>query len=111
MRKTCVFCDYPPQTKLSTYCQYHGTGSKPAKVEYAVTAAVRRGDLKPAKECVCVDCGAPARHYDHRDYNKPLEVGPVCPSCNARRGPAMGWGKVMNPSEEVRRKFHQDYGV
>jgi hypothetical protein len=37
----------------------------------------------------CVDCGAQARDYDHRDYNKPLEVDPVCRRCNLRRGPAI----------------------
>jgi hypothetical protein len=37
----------------------------------------------------CVDCGAQARDYDHRDYNKPLEVNPVCRRCNLRRGPAI----------------------
>ena len=35
----------------------------------------------------CFDCGKPAMHYDHRDYSKPLEVSPVCASCNYRRGP------------------------
>lgn len=70
------------------------TGSKPSSVEYAVVRAIRRGDLKPVRECVCVDCGAPARHYDHRDYNKPAKVEPVCKSCNARRGPAIRYGKT-----------------
>jgi hypothetical protein len=64
-------------------------GSKPASVEYAVLRAVRRGELRPIRECICVDCGAPARHYDHRDYNKPTEVEPVCYQCNHRRGPAI----------------------
>ena len=36
----------------------------------------------------CVDCGKRAEHYDHRDYTKPLEVEPVCRSCNKLRGPA-----------------------
>lgn len=30
-----------------------------------------------------------ARDYDHRDYNKPLEVEPVCHSCNMKRGPGI----------------------
>ncbi len=37
----------------------------------------------------CVDCGKKAGHYDHRDYNQPLDVQPVCESCNCRRGPAI----------------------
>jgi hypothetical protein len=36
----------------------------------------------------CVDCGAPATDYDHRNYDKPLDVDPVCHKCNCRRGPA-----------------------
>jgi len=63
------------------------TGASQANAK--VAAAVRRGDLPPAKDCKCVDCGGAARDYDHRDYNKPLEVQPVCRSCNKLRGPAL----------------------
>lgn len=55
----------------------------------AVGAAVKRGFLPRAAECVCEDCNAPAQHYDHRDYTEPLEVDPVCARCNTRRGPAL----------------------
>jgi hypothetical protein len=54
----------------------------------AVAQAVRGGMLPNAKDCRCVDCGKPARDYDHRDYGHPLTVEPVCRSCNLRRGPA-----------------------
>jgi hypothetical protein len=27
--------------------------------------------------------------YDHRDYNQPLQVEPVCSPCNISRGPAL----------------------
>lgn len=37
----------------------------------------------------CVDCGRPARIYDHRDYSKPLDVEAVCDQCNGRRGPGL----------------------
>jgi hypothetical protein len=53
--------------------------------------AIRRGLIPPAKAFACVDCGGPARDYDHRDYSKPLAVEPVCHPCNLRRGPAT-WG-------------------
>lgn len=55
----------------------------------AVHVAVAAGKLPPASSRICVDCGNPAKHYDHRDYNRPLDVQPVCRSCNARRGPAI----------------------
>lgn len=54
----------------------------------AVRKAVRSGKLAPVAGKLCVDCGAPARDYDHRDYAKPIDVEPVCRSCNHRRGPA-----------------------
>ena len=51
--------------------------------------AVKRGSLRVAKSLTCVDCGRQARDYDHRDYSRPLDVQPVCRSCNLRRGPAL----------------------
>ena len=50
--------------------------------------AVREGKLRPPTDFDCVDCGAPATGYDHRDYAKPLDVEPVCTGCNNRRGSA-----------------------
>lgn len=55
----------------------------------AVNKAVKNGILAPVKMLVCVDCGSQAQCYDHRDYNKPLEVVPVCRKCNFRRGSAI----------------------
>lgn len=54
-----------------------------------VKRAVDRGLLAPVWEKSCVDCGAPATDYDHRDYTKPLEVEPTCHRCNMRRGPGL----------------------
>jgi len=51
--------------------------------------AIKRGELPHPSTLVCVDCGRPARQYDHRDYTKPTDVAPVCRSCNCRRGPAL----------------------
>ena len=51
--------------------------------------AVRRGRLVAARTLSCVDCGKAAAVYDHRDYDRPLEVQPVCVSCNWHRGPAV----------------------
>ncbi|MCP1121595.1 hypothetical protein, partial [Robbsia andropogonis] len=59
-----------------------------------VSQAVSYGFLPRAKDCVCVDCGLPARHYDHRDYNKPLDVEPVCVSCNLQRGAAKPFARA-----------------
>jgi len=54
-----------------------------------VNKMVRDGTIPSPSQMQCVDCGKQAAHYDHRDYSKPLQVDPVCRSCNAKRGPAM----------------------
>jgi len=54
-----------------------------------VAKAVRDGLLAHPKTLLCVDCCGPATGYDHRDYNHPLRVDPICHSCNAKRGPAI----------------------
>ena len=56
----------------------------------AVAKARKKGDLPDPKTLECVDCKSPAVVYEHRDYSKPLDVEPVCISCNFRRGPAIG---------------------
>jgi hypothetical protein len=53
-----------------------------------VVRAIKSGLIPKAKTLVCVDCGNPARDYDHRHYGEPLNVVPVCRSCNLKRGPA-----------------------
>lgn len=54
-----------------------------------VAKAIRRGILAHPSKFPCADCGKAAREYDHRDYNFPLVVSPVCRGCNARRGRAI----------------------
>lgn len=52
----------------------------------AIAKEVNSGRIMAAKNYYCVDCGRPANHYDHRDYNKPLVIEPVCRKCNYDRG-------------------------
>lgn len=60
-----------------------------ANVSNIVSEAKKTGKLAILDGTTpCVDCGAPADRYDHRDYSKPLDVEPVYCSCNGRRGPA-----------------------
>lgn len=63
-----------------------------------VSIAIRHGDLKEPAKCKCVDCGEVAKHYDHRDYAKPLDVDPVCVSCNALRGMAQPFRSKILPA-------------
>lgn len=53
-----------------------------------VKEAILAGKLLPAATYKCADCGEQAEQYEHRDYSKPLEVEPVCRSCNWHRGTA-----------------------
>jgi hypothetical protein len=58
---------------------------------YAVVyREVRNGRLpKLATESIaCVDCGLRSDSYDHRNYDNPALVEPVCNHCNIKRGPA-----------------------
>ena len=67
--------------------QQRGTGKHFAGT--AVAFAIRTGKLAAPGGLCCTDCGGAAIEYDHRDYNQPLLVEPVCRSCNLKRGPAI----------------------
>src|SRR4051812_11027506 len=97
MRLTCISCEV---TLDKTRRQAHAGCCQPCanaryafplrkKAHRAVTNAVKRGALPRAKLLTCVDCGRQAHDYDHRYYAKPLDVVPVCRSCNQKRGPAI----------------------
>lgn len=85
----------------------------------AVDRAIKKGLLpKITKDTKCVDCGKRAVAYDHRDYARPLDVEPVCQSCNTKRGPAKDKTKYRNKEAEklVRasggaRKVAGDFGI
>ena len=52
-----------------------------------VAKAIQNGLIPKLNGTIhCMDCQKPATVYDHRDYHKPLEVIPVCRSCNLKRG-------------------------
>jgi len=54
-----------------------------------VASAIKAGHLPKLNGRIrCADCGTKATMYDHRDYNRPLEVTPVCQACNIVRGRA-----------------------
>ncbi len=60
-----------------------------SKARALVTKAISEGHLLKASAYKCVDCGWKAAQWEHRDYTKPLDVQPVCRSCNCRRGPGL----------------------
>jgi hypothetical protein len=53
-----------------------------------LTMAIKAGFIRSHHGQQCVDCGAPAIGLEHREYSRPLDVEPICNSCNFRRGPA-----------------------
>lgn len=58
----------------------------------AVRYAIEIGKIKNLTNefILCVDCkNERAIHWDHRDYNFPHSVEPVCRSCNLKRGKAI----------------------
>jgi hypothetical protein len=76
--KFCFECMYSRDKRTGGYVAHK-----------AVSLSIKRGELPKASTLICVDCGTQARDYDHRDYNKPLDVAPVCRPCNKKRGPAI----------------------
>jgi hypothetical protein len=61
----------------------------------AVYRARKDGLLRPPGDFACQDCGKQAEVYDHRDYNRPLDVAPVCRSCNVMRGSAVPFNQFL----------------
>lgn len=48
----------------------------------AIMGSIKKGNLPPAKTRTCSICGERASSYHHADYNKPMEVIPVCFECH-----------------------------
>lgn len=57
-----------------------------SKAKTLVFIEVRAGRLPKPTTLKCVDCENMASVYDHRNYTRPLDVVPVCRSCNKARG-------------------------
>lgn len=62
-------------------------GTPMRRAAYQVGWLTKTGQIPRANTLICVDCGAQAEVYDHRDYLKPKDVEPVCRKCNYKRGP------------------------
>ncbi len=77
---------------------YHKNKHKGAsRARRAVAVAIKKGTLPSLKtnNIKCTLCGCRATVYDHRDYNKPLMVEPMCHSCNKLMGAAIPWLKKI----------------
>jgi hypothetical protein len=105
MADTCASCARPTgrcysSARFCYECAEQRTTEQTRAIQ-KVAAAVERGDIPPASDHICVDCGQPASHYDHRDYLFPLMVEPVCARCNVARGPALDSQMRALPCAEV----------
>ena len=95
MAKFCAICNVNIEMRDSRaiFCfkctDEKGKRTGGRKAHYLVKKAIKEGVLSSLKNLICVDCFAPAKVYEHRDYNKPLEVVPVCKRCNKIRGVAI----------------------
>lgn len=106
--KHCLICQTPLRKRhvLAAYClggcadKANGSGGA-SQAHRAVQKAIKAGDLPAANTLTCVDCGTQARDYDHRDYSRPLDVQPVCRSCNKKRGPAKQVDALCVPRARV----------
>jgi len=99
MAKICRVCNCEivgreHSAKLCWPCADSGLNGA-RKASYEVKKSVKKGLLISAKKLQCADCGLPAFCYDHRDYNKPLDVAPVCRVCNRKRGSAIPLKKTL----------------
>lgn len=63
------------------------------KARGRITARVISGTIPKARKLKCVDCGNPAKEYDHPNYEKSYLVEPVCHKCHAKRTPHWHSGK------------------
>jgi len=90
--KVCPYCHKETESRSIKYhigCSFLVIDIS-RKATAKVVKAIKLGTIKAiSSETKCVDCGKPARDYDHRYYGNPLDVVPVCRACNQKRGPAL----------------------
>lgn len=86
----CIACGLPQTRSQRGRCEDCENAILPlrAVAHRKVHSAIYHGLLSHPKFLRCKDCGRQAQCYDHRDYDFPLAVDPVCWSCNSKRGPA-----------------------
>lgn len=74
----------------TTFRPSHADKKFQARANSKVHWAIKKGLLPSlqGREYKCSDCSNTAVAYDHRDYGNPLDVQPVCLSCNWKRGTA-----------------------
>jgi len=103
--KKCYHCPqtFYPKNDTKIYCLdcHDEVDRQKKRAHNRIKTQIEHGKMLRPTSYECWDCGKPADRYDHRDYGKPLDVQPVCLSCNSKRGPAK-LGPIYLP-----RTFHE----
>lgn len=90
--KTCYQCGVEIRSNTFHYCERCQLPCFRIKeaAHQVVKSAVVDGRLQSLSQNLveCVDCGDRASQYEHRNYERPLDVEPVCRKCNKARGKA-----------------------
>lgn len=114
-KRECRYCDRKLMVhNASGMCPYHRNKwartapiAKSAASHKITRLAVLSGILPTIDEwTVCADCGGKASECDHRDYMKPLDVDPVCRSCNKLRGAALNNTKPVGGNKAFDKMFN-----
>lgn len=99
-------CTWTPGSNRWNNFARHPCGSRVHDIQREASRiardAVKKGLLPNVKTLSCVDCGAQATEWEHRDYSKPLEVEPTCRRCNRLRGPGLIPGMALPPKPQKR---------
>ena len=89
--KLCVICEMPhgrwphsPRAAFCGRCMRYAEKLR-GKAHGLVGKAIKEGKLPSPKGLPCDDCGKPSMGYEHRDYARPLDVVPICFTCNSNR--------------------------
>lgn len=87
--RACIWCG-KPHTRRALHCYdcLDKAVEWQINARRQVAAAIKACLLPPPTRFRCTDCNLRASEYEHRNYSRPLDVEPVCRSCNRRRGPA-----------------------
>lgn len=87
--RMCLVCGESTKSPLQWRVYCDDCRGLVTAVQVIASRTMKLYNIPGPREYACVDCGLPAQAYDHRYYSHPLEVDPVCLSCNNKRGPAL----------------------
>jgi len=84
----------PERRRINAYASVKRYPER-AKARARLNHEIRMGRIQSAKLLLCVDCGNPAKRYDHHlGYENPLLVQAVCFPCDGKRSRARGEHKL-----------------